>query len=512
MPESDPYITSEFYSPGFIFEVGFFAAAMIAVVSLFLLTIIGSRYVLLTSKRLKPRTRRILRLMAGLARESRPRRRREREPELHRERQEPIRLKAAPAGGQGAALAGGSPTRREGSPARRRFSADLALLPDESWPHYADDEIEAVVEVLRSGKVNQWTGTRVFEFERAYARAVRNGRAIALANGSLALELALRAFGIGPGDEVIVTPRSFVASAFCVRLVGATPVFADVDRDSGALSAEAFASAITERTRAVIPVHLGGWPADMPAIAAIARDRGILVIEDCAQAHGAEIDGHPVGSFGDVAAFSFCQDKIITTGGEGGLVIFRDDGAYERAWSYKDHGKNRARALEPHSGGGFRWLHDSVGTNWRMTEIEAAIGLLQLEKLPEWRTRRTRNATIWAEALRGIPGIRIPEPAANVFAAYYKFYAYIDADPAENERLRDRILATARDAGLRAGSGSCSEMYREAAFADMEVGPLPVAKALGESSLMLEVHPTLDVRRQHARAEALAAIVRDVLR
>jgi dTDP-4-amino-4,6-dideoxygalactose transaminase len=510
---SEPtYYSGEYYNPGFINEVGFFAAAMVAVVSLFLLTIIGSRYVLLTSKRLSPRAKRILRVLAGLARASRPRERYTRQADHRPEREAPIRLKAAPAGAPGAALSGSFPTRREGSAAYRRFAGDLSLLPEEGWPHYADDEIEAVVAVLRSGKVNQWTGTRVFEFERAYGRAVRNGRAIALANGSLALELALRAFGIGPGDEVIVTPRSFVASAFCVRLVGATPVFVDVDRDSGALTKEAVAAAVTERTRAVIPVHLGGWPADMPAIAELARTRGILVIEDCAQAHGAEIDGKPVGSFSDAAAFSFCQDKIITTGGEGGLVIFRDDDAYERAWSFKDHGKNRARALEPHSGAGFRWLHDSVGTNWRMTEIEAAIGLLQLEKLPEWRTKRIRNASIWAEALRDIAGLRVPEPPANVIGAYYKFYAYVDADPADNAGLRDQILATARDAGLRIGSGSCSEMYREAAFADMDVAALPVAKALGDSSFMLEVHPTLDLRRQHARAEALAQIVRDVLR
>lgn len=512
MSEPVSYVNSEYYNPGFINEVGFFAAAMVAVVSLFVLTVIGSRYVLLTSKRLSPRTRRLLRLLAGLARPSRPRRRRQREPEARREREAPFRLKAAPAGGHNVAFAAEPHARREGASAHRRVTADLSLLPEEAWPHYAEDEIEAVVEVLRSGKVNQWTGTRVFEFERAYAREVRNGRAIALANGSVALELALRALGIGPGDEVVVSPRSFVASAFCVRLVGATPVFADVDRDSGAITADSVAAVLTDRTRAIIPVHLGGWPADMPALAELARSRGLLMIEDCAQAHGAEIDGRPVGSFGDAAAFSFCQDKIISTGGEGGLVTFRDDVAYEKAWSFKDHGKNRARAFEPHSGTGFRWLHDSVGTNWRMTEIEAAIGLLQLEKLPEWRTRRIRNAAIWAEALRGIPGVRVPEPAASVTCAYYKFYAYVDADPAVNAELRDRILAAARDAGLRAGSGSCSEMYREAAFADMAVEPLPVARAMGETSLMLEVHPTLDLRRQHARADALAEIVRDVLR
>jgi dTDP-4-amino-4,6-dideoxygalactose transaminase len=505
-----------YHNPGFINEVGFFAAAMLAVVGLFILAVIGSRYILLSSKRLSPRTRNALRVLSGLARPSRPKRRQghrerqaRRELEAGRGRSEPIRLKAASTVSASSSVE--VPGRRHDPNVGRGSAADLSLLERESWPHYAEEEIEAVVEVLRSGKVNQWTGTRVFEFERAYAREVGNGRAIALANGSVALELTLRAFGVGPGDEVIVTPRSFVASASCVRLVGATPIFADVDRDSGALTADGIRAALTGRTKAIIPVHLGGWPADMIEISQLARDHGLFVIEDCAQAHGAEIGGRPVGSFGHAAAFSFCQDKIISTGGEGGLAIFRDQDVYERAWSFKDHGKNRVRALEPHGGSGFRWLHDTLGTNWRMTEIEAAIGLLQLRKLPEWRTRRNRNAAIWAEALRDVPGVRVPELPGSLTCAYYKFYAYVDVDPAANEVLRDRILAAGRGAGLRIGSGSCSEIHREAAFTDLEVGPLPIAKALGESSMMFEVHPTLDLPRQHARAEALAEIVRKVL-
>ena len=390
-------------------------------------------------------------------------------------------------------------------------AAGTALLREEAWPVYAEDEIDAVTAVLRSGRVNQWTGDTVFEFERACTERFGGGHGIALANGSVALELAVRALGIGPGDEVVVTPRSFVASAFCARLAGATPVFAEIDRDSGNITAETIAAVLTPRTKAVIPVHLGGWPADMPAIMALARAHGLIVIEDCAQAQGAEIDGLPVGSFGDAAAFSFCQDKIISTAGEGGLVTFRDDAAYEWAWSYKDHGKDRARAMEHPAAPGFRWLHDRVGTNWRMTEIEAAVGLLQMDKLPQWRVRRIRNADSWAEALEPIPGIRVPRPARNLTGAYYKFYAYLDVDPADNARLRDRILEQTAAAEIRVFSGSCSEIYREAAFADLDVEPLPVARALGDGSLMFEVHPTLDSRRLRDRADAVAAIIRDVL-
>ncbi len=518
MSEPPHYETSEYYQPGLMSDVGMQAFAVILILALFILVMVGSRYLLRKPGRFSPGTRKLLRLLSGLSRPAAPmtfRRGRRYKLGSRRKSEDHYKMKPALAAGEGAAsaapLAARVPERIERPSARRRTAPAVTQLAEEAWPYYGEDEIAAVVEVLSSGKVNQWTGTRVVEFEQAYTRQLRNGRAIALANGSVALELAVRALGIGPGDEVVVTPRTFVASAFCVRLVGATPVFADVDRDSGNITAETIAAVLTPRTRAIIPVHLGGWPADMPAIMALAKARGLIVIEDCAQAQGAEIDGLPVGSFGDAAAFSFCQDKIISTAGEGGLVTFRDDDAYEWAWSYKDHGKDRARAMEHPAQPGFRWLHDRVGTNWRMTEIEAAVGLIQMDKLPQWRARRIRNAESWAEALERVRGMRVPRPARNLTGAYYKFYAYLDVDPAENGRLRDRILERTAAAGIRAFSGSCSEIYREAAFADLDVQPLPVAKALGDSSLMFEVHPTLDSRRLRDRADAVAEIVAEVL-
>jgi dTDP-4-amino-4,6-dideoxygalactose transaminase len=493
-------VTSDYYQPGLMSNVGVFAFAVVLIIAIFIGVVLGSRLALRRSKRLNPGVRKVLKLVSGLAKPAAPlsfsrgrqsklgrRSKSEDHYKLRPSAAEPVQ----PASRRSVQLAARVQEVTDQPIRRKRISQDFAPLPEESWPSYAEDEVQAVADVLRSGKVNQWTGSKVFEFEQVYTRLLRNGRAIALANGSVALELALRAFRIGPGDEVVVTPRSFVASAFCVRLVGATPVFAEVDRDTGSISADTIAAAITPRTRAVIPVHLGGWPADMPAIMALAREHGIRVIEDCAQAHGAEIDGLPVGSFGDAAAFSFCQDKIISTGGEGGLVTFREDEAFEWAWSFKDHGKDRGRALEHPAKPGFRWLHDQIGTNWRMTEIAAAIGLRQLEKLPQWQARRQRNADSWAEALRPVSGLRVPQPARNVGHAYYKFYAYVDVDPSENARLRDAILEAATAAGLRVFSGSCSEVYREAAFADMPVEPLPVARELGDSSLMFEVHHRL---------------------
>ena len=391
-------------------------------------------------------------------------------------------------------------------------AGDLAPGAGEAWPFFAEDEVEAAAAVLRSGKVNQWTGPDVFAFQDALTERFGGGNGIVLANGSLALELALRAFGIGAGDEVVVTPRSFVASAFCAMLLGATPVFADVDPDSGNISAETIEKVLTERTRAIVPVHLAGWPADMPAIMALARARGIKVIEDCAQSQGAAIGGRSLGSFGDSAAFSFCQDKIISTGGEGGFVSFQDPQLWEYAWSFKDHGKNRQKVETPSGNPGmFRWLHDSVGTNWRLTGPQAAIGLVQLAKLDEWTRVRTRNAGIWARALSEVSGLQVPLPGPDVQHAFYKFYFYVDAPEGEAARLRDGILVRAAQEGLRVFSGSCSEMYLEHAFGYLPRPDCPVAHAMGGNSLMVEVHPTLRPERLERRAERLAAIAREVL-
>lgn len=391
-------------------------------------------------------------------------------------------------------------------------TAELAIRIDEVWPRYAEDEIAAAAAVLRSGKVSQWTGPEVFTFESACTTRFGGRHGIALSNGSVALELALRAFNIGPGDEVVVTPRSFVASAFCVLLVGATPVFADVDQDSGNITPGTIERVLTKRTRAIIPVHLAGWPADMNGIMQLASRHDLRVIEDCAQAHGAELDGCSVGSFGDAAAFSFCQDKIISTGGEGGFLSVRDPEAWERAWSFKDHGKSRDKVFAPVSQPGlFRWLHDGVGTNWRLTGPQAAIGLVQLTKLDMWSAARASNASTWIQALRGIPGVRIPLPRAGLRHAFYKLYFYLDLAESKLTSLRLEILKRSTELGLRVFSGSCSEMYLEGAFAGLPRPHCPVARALGQSSLMVEVHPTLRRDLLQRRAEQLAMILRDVL-
>jgi dTDP-4-amino-4,6-dideoxygalactose transaminase len=383
------------------------------------------------------------------------------------------------------------------------------------WPSFSAEERQAVASVLASGKVNYWTGDQGQQFEAEYARLLGANHAIALMNGTVALELSLRMWGIGPGDEVVVTPRSFIASTSCVVLTGAKPIFADVDRDSGNITAASIERVLSSRTRAIIPVHLGGWPCDMENIMSLAEARGLKVLEDCAQAHGATYRDRAVGSIGHAGAFSFCQDKIITTGGEGGLLVTDDGEMWARAWAYKDHGKRFESVFKRDHATGFRWLHESFGTNWRMTELQAAIGRIQLRRLPEWHHRRRANARALLEALRSTAGLRVPEPPPHARHAYYRFYAYVECDSLRSSWSRDRIVADVAARGIPCFSGSCSEIYREKAFLGTVYCPpaaLPSARELGDSSIALLVHPTLDASHMLRAADTLRAVLADALR
>ena len=363
------------------------------------------------------------------------------------------------------------------------------------WPSFSQQEAEAVARVISSNRVNYWTGEEGRLFESEFAEWCGTAHAVALANGTLALEVALKALEIGPGDEVIVTPRTFIASVSSVVRAGATPVFADVDRDSGNISPETISKVLSERTRAIIPVHLAGWPCDMPEISRLARPRGIGIIEDCAQAHGARIGGRSVGTFGDIGAWSFCQDKIITTGGEGGMVTTDEFELWSRMWSLKDHGKSWEAVYERQHAAGFRWVHESFGTNWRMLEVQAVIGRLQLAQLPAWTERRTKIANAIADALAPFDGaIRVPRPESDMTHAYYRLYAYIRPKGLKAGWDRDRIIDEVVARGVPLFQGSCSEVYLEKAFDGTPFRPadrLPVAKELGETSLMFLTHPTL---------------------
>lgn len=372
-------------------------------------------------------------------------------------------------------------------------TAPIRTAPLPPWPYFAPDEIAAATAVLQSGKVNYWTGPEGRLFEQEYAASLGLPYAIALANGTVALELALYALGIGEGDDVLTTCRTFIASASAAVMRGARPIVAEVDRDSQNVTAETLAAALTPGTKAIIVVHLAGWPADMDPILAFAQQHGLAVIEDCAQAHGATYKGRPVGTMGDAGAFSFCQDKILTTGGEGGLLVMRDEALYKKAWAFKDHGKGYDAVFHREHSPGFRWLHESFGTNMRLTEYQSAIGRVILRKLPEWVATRRRHAATLIESLSRLPALRVPVPAADVAHAYYKFYAFVRPERLKAGWDRDRILQAILDEGIPCFSGSCPEIYLEQAFPS-ELRPaqrFPVAQELGETSLMFLVHPTL---------------------
>ena len=389
----------------------------------------------------------------------------------------------------------------------------LTNLPTEfgAWPHFDEEMIEAATRVLRSGKVNYWTGNEGREFEREYAEFVGCQHAIALANGTVALELALHALGIGAGDEVIVPSRTFIATASSVVARGARPVCADVDRESQTLTAATIAPLITPRTKAIIPVHLAGWPCDMVPILELAKSRGLAVIEDCAQAHGAEYRGRPVGSWGDMAAFSFCQDKIITTAGEGGLLVTNNTELWDKAWRYKDHGKSPQAFYQPappsHQ---FRWLHEEFGSNYRLSEVQAAIGRIMLRRLPTWREIRRAHAKRLGDACRQCPGLRTPSPGPDVLHGYYKFYTFVRPEKLAAGWSRDRMIQAIRNQGVPCFSGSCSEIYLEEAFplAWRPRPPHPVAAELGQTSLMFLVHPTLAEGRIHETCHVMTDVLR----
>ncbi|EGR0102098.1 DegT/DnrJ/EryC1/StrS aminotransferase family protein [Vibrio vulnificus] len=382
--------------------------------------------------------------------------------------------------------------------------------PFSPWPSFTQEEADAVSRVLLSNKVNYWTGTECREFEKEFAAWVGCEYAIALGNGTLALDLALKALGVGEGDEVITTSRTFLASASAIVTAGANPVFADVDLNSQNITAETIGKVVTEKTKAVIVVHLAGMPAEMDAIMALAAERGFYVIEDCAQAHGAKYKGRSVGTIGHIGAWSFCQDKIMTTGGEGGIVTTNDQALWSAMWSYKDHGKSYDAVYNRQHPPGFRWLHESFGTNWRMTELQGVLGRIQLQRMAEWTAKRQHNGQLIDQAVADLPLVRCVEVADYIEHAEYKHYLFVNPEQLKPGWSRDRIVEEINAAGVPAYQGSCSEIYLEKAFDNTPWRPeerLPNAVQLGETSLMFLVHPTLTA----AEMEKTTAVVRDVL-
>ncbi|MBC8458591.1 MAG: DegT/DnrJ/EryC1/StrS aminotransferase family protein [Deltaproteobacteria bacterium] len=363
-----------------------------------------------------------------------------------------------------------------------------------TWPVFDQDAIDAVNRVLRSGKVNYWSGNEGKKFEQEFAEFSGCKYAVAVANGSLALELALLSLGIEKGDEVIVASRSFIASASCVVMLGAKPVFADVDHVSQNITAESIRAVLTPNTKAIVVVHLAGWPCDMDSIMDLAESHGIKVVEDCAQAHVAKYKGRPVGSLGHVGAFSFCQDKIMTTGGEGGMLTTNDDKIWEKAWSYKDHGKSYDAVFNKSHPPGYRWLHESFGTNWRLTEMQSAIGRVVLNKVTHWVEKRRSFAKILDECFSNISSLRVTIPPEEIYHSYYKYYVFVRPVKLKTGWDRNRIMMAISEKGVPCFNTYGGEVYLDKAFEYAGLMPekrLPISKELGVTCLQFLVHPTL---------------------
>ena len=383
----------------------------------------------------------------------------------------------------------------------------------EPWPSFTSAEADAVSKVLLSNKVNYWTGQECREFEKEFAAFAQTQYAVAVANGTVALDLALKALGIGTGDDVIVTSRTFLASASSIVTAGANPVFADVELDSQNISRRTIEAVLTPKTKAIICVHLAGWMCDMDPIMQLAEEKGIWVIEDCAQAHGAFYKGQSAGSIGHIGAWSFCQDKIMTTGGEGGMVTTNDENLWKKMWSYKDHGKNFDSIYNKQHQPGFRWLHDSFGTNWRMMEMQAVIGRLQLQKMPEWTQVRNAHMRRVLASFENNPYFTVAMPPANYVHAAYKAYVQVNTAQLPEGWSRDRIMAEINALGVPCFSGSCSEVYLEKAFDGTPWRPeqrLVNAKSLGESSLMFLVHPTLSDSNMQKTVDSIQQVISQI--
>tara|TARA_B100000242_G_scaffold126304_1_gene89066 strand:+ start:13391 stop:14545 length:1155 start_codon:yes stop_codon:yes gene_type:complete len=378
------------------------------------------------------------------------------------------------------------------------------------WPYYDDQDIKVVSEILRSGKVNYWTGNNCKLFEDSFSKYIGCKHSIALANGSFALTAAYKSIGLKSGDELITTPRTFLATASTAVLLGIKPVFADIEKDSGAIDPDNIESLITKKTKAISVVHLGGWPAQIQKIKELASSYNLKLIEDCSQAHGAKFYGRNVGTFGDVATWSFCQDKIISTGGEGGMLSTNNESIWKYALSFKDHGKNFDTLSSDKSNFGFKWIHDAIGTNMRLTEMQSAIGINQLKKLDSWIELREKNALILYKSLKECSSLRIPMPSNDIKNAWYRFYCYLKPNSLLSDWNRERIIMEIKNLDVDVFSGSCSEIYLEKCFQKLGYAPmerLRNAKELGETSLAFLVHPTISDVEQNKKAQLIKSVI-----
>lgn len=366
------------------------------------------------------------------------------------------------------------------------------------WPEYDKETIDDISKMLESGKVNQWTGTKVKEFEKEFAKYFNCKYAVAVSNGTTALELAFITLNLKEGDEVLVTPRSFIASISSIVRCGGIPVFIDVD-DTQNINPNNLK--VSEKTKGILCVHLAGYPCDMDPIMEFANKHNLWVVEDCAQSTGAKYNGKYCGTIGHINAWSFCQDKIISTGGEGGMITTDDETLYKKAWSFKDHGKDFDLVTTSQTNSStFRWLHTQVGTNWRMMEFQAIIGLHQLKKLESWVNHRRKISQIYTDYLKDVA--YIPEVPDKYYHAFYKFYCFHDK--------KEEIMKKIQEKQIPVYQGTCGEMYLEKGFTKYEPEtPCSHSRELSRKSLMFLTDPTISEETAENNAKIIKKIMEE---
>ncbi len=365
---------------------------------------------------------------------------------------------------------------------------------DNQWPIVSNQEIKLVNNVLKSNKLNYWTGENCKKFEEEFSKLIKTKYSISLANGSVGLDIAIKSLNLKKNSEVIVTPRSYISSVTSVINQGLTPVFADIDLNSQNIEYETIIKKITKNTKAILVVHLGGMPANMTKIISFAKKNKIKIIEDCSQAHGAKINNKYVGTFGDISIWSFCNDKILNTLGEGGIIATKSFMIYKKLWALKDCGKNFSKFKKFKKKNKFKWVHDFEGTNLRMTEVQAAIGRYQLKKLTTWVNMRNYISKKIISICKNFKSIRTQIVPSKFLNSYYRCYIFLDYKHIKKGWTREKILQYLNTNGIYCDVGSCPEIYKEKFLSKQKhinLKSLKNANLIGKSSIAFKVFPNI---------------------
>jgi dTDP-4-amino-4,6-dideoxygalactose transaminase len=366
-------------------------------------------------------------------------------------------------------------------------------MKKKNWPNYSRNLILKVNKVLKSGKINYTTGPYGKKFEKNFSKFVGNKYSVAICNGTVALEVAIKSLKLPKNSEIIVTARSFFSSAACIVNTGYTPIFADVDLSTQNISIENIKKKLSKKTKAIICVHLAGLPCEMNDISKLAKEKKLKIIEDCSQAHGASIDNRQVGRFSDVATWSFCNDKIISTLGEGGMISTNNKKIYNICKEYINHGTSNVQTKNSEK---FVYNKNSFGTNLRITEIQSIAGIEQLKDLKKIQKIREKISYNYFNIISRYRNfINCYMPPKNIKSAWYRFYFFLNPSIKNCQKVRFKIIESLKKNDVKCFTGSCPEIYLEKAFKKSKypnVNRLKNCKILGETSIALDVNHTLE--------------------